>query len=244
METALPGAQADIGSHDSVLTCVQKTERITAIVPLAIMVICVAPPVLGNLIHLSVAGALLNGFLCFLISGLLIKGVKAFILTPFQNFRYKKAAEQLGAEIQAGNSSVLQKRIWWQETPGALAITRQGEVIVMDQKSDYRKRYLRADQIVGVQVEREATHITNTRHGGRFTIGGLSRSGLFGGYTFGGRSRSITRTVETAFLELQYQLDPNGVTYMTIVPFGNARREADALCTTIRRMARLSQAQL
>mgnify|MGYP001257678883 CR=1 FL=1 len=31
METALSGAQMNIGSHDSVLTCLQKTQKITAI---------------------------------------------------------------------------------------------------------------------------------------------------------------------------------------------------------------------
>ncbi|MCF3636108.1 hypothetical protein LU298_06285 [Komagataeibacter intermedius] len=237
METVLADQETVAQPHDTVLECVEKTEKIKAFVPLALVVLCVAPPVLGNLVHFRLGSALVNGVVCFLIAGLLIKGVNRFVLAPFQTFRYKGAAEQLAREIQSSDQMVLQKRIWWEDTPGALAITRQGQLVIMDQNSRYQRLYLRPDQIVGVSVEREATHVTDTRHGGRFTVGGLSRGGLFGGYTFGGRSRSTTRTVETAFLEIQYQLDRNGVTYITVVPFGTARRDAEALRTTIARLA-------
>lgn len=237
METVLVGQDAIGSPHDTVLECVQKTEKIKAVVPLAIFAICVLPAVFGNLIHFQLVGALLNGFICFLLAGLLIRGINKFVISPYQTFRYKAAAERLARDIQAGNQPIIQKRIWWEDTPGALAITRQGQLVIMDQNSRYRRLYLRPDQIVGVSVEREATHVTDTRHGGRFTVGGLSRGGLFGGYTFGGRSRSTTRTVETAFLEIQYQLDRNGVTYITVVPFGTARRDAEALRTTIARLA-------
>lgn len=237
METVLAADEASAIPNDTVLECVQKTEKIKAVVPLAIMALCVLSPVLGNLVHFQIAGALLNGFICFLISGLLIRGANKFVISPFQSFRYKAAAEQLAKDIQAGSQVVLQKRIWWQDTPGALAITRQGLLIIMDHNSRYQRICLRSDQIVRVTVEREATHVTDTRHGGRFTIGGVSRGGLFGGYTFGGRSRSTTHTIEAAFLEIQYQLEPNGMTYVTVVPFGAARRDADALCATIGRLA-------
>lgn len=237
METVLVGQDAIGSPHDTVLECVQKTEKIKAVVPLAIVAICVLPAVFGNLIHFQLVGALLNGFICFLLAGLLIRGINKFVISPYQTFRYKAAAERLARDIQAGNQPIIQKRIWWEDTPGALAITRQGQLVIMDQNSRYQRLYLRPDQIVGVSVEREATHVTDTRHGGRFTVGGLSRGGLFGGYTFGGRSRSTTRTVETAFLEIQYQLDRNGVTYITVVPFGTARRDAEALRTTIARLA-------
>ncbi|MFS3137116.1 hypothetical protein ACLRDC_17400 [Gluconacetobacter sacchari] len=236
METVLVSEEAAGRPHDTVLDCVQKTEKMKEMVPLAIIAICVLPAVLGNLIHFQLVGALLNGFVCFLVAGLLIRVVNKFFISPYQTFRYKGAAERLARDIQAGNQPIVQKRIWWQDTPGALAITRQGQLAIMDHNTRYQRLCLRPDQIVAVGVEREVTHVTDTRHGGRFTIGGLSRGGLFGGYTFGGRSRSTTRTIETAFLEIQYQLDRNGVTYITVVPFGTTRRDAEALCTTIKRL--------
>jgi len=96
--------QDAIGSpHDTVLECVQKTEKIKAVVPLAIVAICVLPAVFGNLIHFQLVGALLNGFICFLLAGLLIRGINKFVISPYQTFRYKAAAERLARDIQAGN---------------------------------------------------------------------------------------------------------------------------------------------
>lgn len=95
METVLTDQETVARPRDTVLDCVQKTEKIKAVVPLAIIAICVIPAVLGNLVHFQLVGALLNGFICFLIAGLLIKGVNMIVLGPFQTFRYKRAAEQL-----------------------------------------------------------------------------------------------------------------------------------------------------
>ncbi|CAI9121969.1 hypothetical protein [Brytella acorum] len=83
METVLSDQETVAQPHDTVLECVEKTEKIKAFVPLALVVLCVAPPVLGNLIHFRLGSALVNGVVCFLIAGLLIKGVNGFVLAPF-----------------------------------------------------------------------------------------------------------------------------------------------------------------
>ena len=89
--------------------------------------------------------------------------------------------------------------------------------------------------IVNASVERQATQITNIRHGGRVTLGGIS-GGFFGGYTFGGRSKAVTTTVEIAFLEVRYQLERNGAVYTTVLPFADDRRGADNLRAAILRL--------
>ncbi len=68
--------------------------------------------------------------------------------------------------------------------------------------TDYDENLLHPTQIANVSVEREATQIANTKHGGSFTFGGAS-GGFLGAFTSRGRSRCVTRTVETAFLKLR-----------------------------------------
>ena len=69
----------------------------------------------------------------------------------------------------------------------------------------------------------------------RVSSSGGTSGGLLGAFTSGGLSRSVTRTVETTFLELRYQLERNGAVYTTVIPFGADRRGADALCATLTR---------
>ncbi len=64
----------------------------------------------------------------------------------------------------------------------------RGHVVITDYDTDYHQLWLSRDQIVHATVEREATVYTDTREGGRLTLGGVS-GGLFGGYTFGAASR-------------------------------------------------------
>jgi len=223
-------------SYPEALECVERTERMMAIVPAAVIIVLVGLPILSELAHLRFGGAILGGLIMLVIGGFVSQGVTRFILSPIRTARYKRVAATLAAGVRAVPAAVSQWRSWWDGAPGALAVTQAGDLVIVDRSTNYEELWLRPSRIVNVGVEREAVRITNTKHGGRFTLGGASRGGLFGGYTFGGRSRSVTHSVETAFLEIRYQLERNGMTHTSVIPFGNDRRGADALCATLRRL--------
>jgi hypothetical protein len=125
---------------------------------------------------------------------------------------------------------------WYQSSPGAVALCASGGVVLCDRSTTYQALRLTPDQIVGVQVERERTLFTTSRHSARMMIGG-GRSGVFGGYIGGGRSTSVSREHEQAFLEIQYQVWAGDCVRITVIPFGEDRRSADAVCATLRRSA-------
>jgi len=226
--------------NDDIRSTVDQMEKIAQFTPLGILALLVGFPVISGILNGSIGGALLVGFIMFIVAGFVIKIVNAVVIGPMQTVRYKRAAATLAGQVQSLSIPTSLWRSWWIGAPGALAITRDGHVVIVDRSTDYSQLWLGQGQIVNVSVEREATQITNTKHGGRFTFGGASSGGLFGGYTTGGRSRSTTKTVETAFLEIRYQLERNGSVYTSVVPFAANRRAADELCAAITRIEHAS----
>lgn len=222
--------------NDDIRATVDQMEKIARWTPLAILAVLVGFPVVSGLLQGAIGSAILIGLIMFIVAGFAIRIVNAVIIGPMQTVRYKRAASTLAAQVQSLPVSTSLWRSWWTGAPGALAITRDGHVVIIDRSTDYSALWLGRGQIVNVSVEREATQITNTKHSGRFTLGGVSSGGLLGGYTTGGRSKSTTKTVETAFLEIRYQLERNGSVYTTVIPFNADRRGADELCAAITRI--------
>lgn len=222
-------------SNDGVLATVSQTETIARFVPLGILIVICGLPTISALFRNGFGSALLIAIITFVIAGLIIRIVASVVLRPMRHVRYKAAAKTLAAQMQAVAEPVVQWFSWWTFAPGALAITRPGHLVIVDRSTDYTHLRLARDQIVNVSVEREATQITNTKHGGSFTFGGVS-GGVLGAFTTGGRSKSTTTTVETAFVEVRYQLERNGAVYTSVVPFGGDRRGAEQLCAQIARL--------
>lgn len=151
--------------------------------------------------------------------------VDNLVLASIRAVRYRGAARRLLDQLLTvpGTDS---RRAWWEGGPGALAIQRGGHLLLTDRSTGYVPYALGSEQIVGVSVERRATHITDgDTHG---------HVGLFGGVKT--QTRSVTRTVESASLEIRYQLEPNGMVRTAVVPFGDDRRGAEELCGTISRL--------
>ncbi|MBU3077752.1 hypothetical protein [Sphingomonas quercus] len=236
MSDPVAAVPASPKAYPEALDCVQKTEKMMQVVPGLVVLVLVGLPVLSELAHLRVSSAITIGVIMLIIAGFVAKGVTRFILSPIRTTRYKAVANQLAEGVRAIPASVSQWRCWWEGAPGALAVTQAGDLVIVDRSTNYEELWLRPSQLAHISVEREAVQITNTKHGGRFTLGGASRGGLFGGYTFGGKSRSVTHMQETAFLEIRYQLERNGMTYTSVIPFGADRRGADALCATLVRL--------
>lgn len=149
--------------------------------------------------------------------------------------RYKNAAKTLASQLQSVPERVTIRPNCWMGAPGAVAVTENGHVVISDRSINYEELWLSPSQIVNVGIEREATQITNIRHGGSFTLGGMS-GGLFEGYTFGSRSRSTMTLIENAFLKIRYQFERNSSVSTTVLPFGRERRAAEELCATFSRL--------
>lgn len=222
--------------HPGALACVNQTEMLERYVPLGIMAVFVGYPVLGSLVNFGIGTAIVTGLIGFVVGGFVVRIVRKLVLQPVRAMRYKSVAGTLAGSLQTAPTAVAQWLSWYLGSPGALAVTKRGDIVIVDRSTGYQELWLTPAQIAHVGVEREATHITNTKHGGRYTLGRVSGSGIFSAYTFGGRSQSITQTVETAFVEVRYQFERNGPTYMAVIPFGDNRRAADALCATLSRL--------
>jgi hypothetical protein len=211
--------------NDDIRATVEQVEAITLWTPRAILVVFVGLPILVGL-SAGIGWAVICGIFYYLFARLLIAGTRIMIIRPMTTARYKAAAQTLGRQLRALPEPTSLSAAWWQERPGAAAVTGHGHVVIATYDTGYQQRWLTVGQIVDVSVERDATVFTDTREGGRFTFGGFSGN-LFGGFTTGARANSVSTTVETAFLEVRYQLERNGSVQTCVVPFGNDRRGAD-----------------
>lgn len=215
--------------------CVEQTEQFCAITPAVVVLALVGLGVTPSLVELKLVSAIVGGVFMLVVAGLVLVAVEKVVLNPYRALRYKRVANALASAAQTLPVPVSQSISWSAPVPGALSITQRGDVVLVDRATGYQQLWLNPSNLVAVNVEREAKLITNTKHSGRLSVGGAS-GGLLGGYLLGGRSRSTTHTIETAFLEIHFQLERNGVTQTAVIPFGDDRRAADALCATLRRL--------
>ncbi|WP_051124911.1 hypothetical protein [Sphingomonas sp. PAMC 26605] len=225
-------------SNPEILHCVEQTEKISSIVPMAIILGLVGLSAIGPLVMGHFVDVIVGSLIMYFIAKAVASVVNSLILKPMRTVRYKGAAKTLASQLQAGPERVTICQSWWMGAPGAIAVTANGHVIICDRSTNYEELWLVPSQIVNVGIEREATQITNIRHGGSFTLGGVS-GGIFGGYTFGGRSKATTTVIEDAFLEIRYQFERNSPVYTTVLAFGRERRAAEELCGTLTRLEHL-----
>ncbi len=222
-------------SNPEILRCVEQTEKVNALVPKVIIIGMLVLLAAGPFLHGYVFLGLVNAVFVYFGAKVAVWLVNKIVLQPMRITRYKGAARTLADQLKAVPERVTLCQNWWLGAPGAIAVTANGHVIISDRSTNYEELWLEPSQIMNVGIEREATQITNIRHSGSFTLGGVS-GGLFGGYTFGGRSRATTTTIENAYLEIRYQFERNGAVYTTVLPFGGDRRSAEELCAMLTRL--------
>lgn len=222
---------------DDVMRCVASQERLERILPRAafVAVWCVfAIRTLADQ-RRDVPAAIIGAIFTFFVAKLVVRGVRALILESSRRIRYDRAAARLRSQLQVSDDLVVGPLSWTIGAPGAMAMTRSGEVVILDRAHEYAPLRLVPDQIADVRVERQSQQFTQTHHGGRTSLMGLG--GSFGAaYTMGGASTSVTSTVENYALEIRYQLEKNGPVSTITVPGGSDRRVVEELCATIRRL--------
>jgi hypothetical protein len=225
------------GINDNIMRCVESQEKLERLTPRAIYLVVVGIPFL-----LSVVGAgeidanvLFTTALAYIAARLLIWAVRGSLVQPSRRIRFERAATKLRNYLHGSDPLALGPYSWTYGSPGAVAISQAGEITVADRSTGYHLLRILPQQVASVKVEREARHITHTRHSGATTLGAFGK-GFGVAQTFGGRSTSVTETVEQFFLEICYQLQKNGAVSTVVVPCGPVRRDAEELCMAIERL--------
>lgn len=212
----------------------ERLERtLTRTTYIAVMGVFILPVLIGR--DPDVFSVIIGAIFSFFLAKLILRGVRALILKPIRQSRYDRAAARLSSQLQASGDIAVGPYSWTVETPGAIAITSTGDVVILDHAHGYAPLRLALHQIADVRVERQSQVLTQTHHGGRTSLMGLGSS--FGAaYTMGGRSTSVTSTIDEYALEIRYQLEKNGPVSTVVVPGGSDRRVVEELCATIRRL--------
>ena len=229
----MPGTDAS----DDVIRCIAGQERLertlTRATYIAVMGLFALSVLAGR--DPDAFSVIIGAIFTFFVAKLIVRGVRALILEPSRRIRYKRAATQLSSQLEASGDIAVGPYSWTVGAPGAIAMTGSGDVLILDHAHGYAPLRLEPHQIADVRVERQSQVFTQTRHGGRTSLIGLG--GSFGAaYTMGGRSTSVTRTVDEYALEIRYQLVKNGPVDTVTVPGGSDRRVVEELCATIRRL--------
>lgn len=161
--------------------------------------------------------------------------VQKVYLEPTRERSFDRAADKLKAWIRSEYGPGVQTFSWTIHSPGALGLTAAGQVVVSGLATGYRLLALSPSQIADVKVERRAEVITHTSHSGSTGVGFVGKSFAVG-QSFGGRSTSVSQTVEYYALELRYQLERNGKIHTLTIPGDSSRTTVEEICTAIRRM--------
>lgn len=215
---------------------VKSQEKLERVVPLAIKLAVIGLPLAWALLTNANGLILITiGVAIFVAVKIALWAARSLFLEPSRRARYNRAAAKLRGYLDDDGDVVVGPYSWTLGASGAIAMTRAGEVLIVDYAHDYRLLRLLPAQIAGVKVECNSRQFVETLHSGRTTVGGFS--GSFGmGYTLPGRSTTVTNTVNEYFLEIQYQLEKNAMVSTVIVPGGADRRVPQELCATIRRL--------
>lgn len=219
-------------AYDAVNPCrriVSQVRRIDYWVPRVILGACLLLGALNFLTGLLQAQLKIGSLLLGLVGGWLLSIVlnwlvRLIVLRPMKALRFGVVMRELSG--RAARFHVQDSYRWSRDSPGMMLALTDERLLICSEETDYEDLQLSASQIAEVRMEREAVAHAITRERGRFTIGGGSR--LFGAWTFGGKSRSTTRVVETIFLEIAVHGGAWGRTGSVVVPFGPDRRTAES----------------
>jgi len=123
---------------------------------------------------------------------------------------------------------------WKTPVPRVIAINPSTRKLFIEGPgTDYYGLTLAPEQILEAKVEREQRIETTTRHDSRviYSFGSPDFSVLGGG-----SSRSSSRVIESAYLEISYILDLDSTPHRVVFPFMGQRREADDWALAINHM--------
>lgn len=174
----------------------------------------------------------------FVISAFVFSAVDSIFLNSMRSIRFRKCVARM-SEWANKSITVTRSNFWKTPYPKFLAIDPVRKLLAIEaEATNYVGSILRADQILDVKVEREQHVETRTTHSGRTIYGGVF-GGIFGAGRVGREtSKSTSRTVEQAYLEITFALSSTDAPCRVVFEFGKDRRQADDWVLMIDQMRR------
>lgn len=165
----------------------------------------------------------------WLIGFAIVMKIYKIIFNTYRKTRYRLASKNLANQLP----TVLQANevYTWENYPGIIAVDRkQRLILIQNYFNEYQPLILIPEQILAINIERESTIHSKTKQG--------MTTHLFGkgwGFSFGGRSKTTSQVVNSIFLEIHFQLENAGNSWISI-PFGGDHRHAESFALTLRNL--------
>ena len=228
------------GKDTETATIVQSTENTYLWIIRGLMACCLilfAVNVFGSLIKNGIGTAIVEGIFLAIILILIFFGIKKvfdlLIMRPCRAIRYKACLKRIEQALPGFGLNPTLNYQWHLPTPCVLALdSRAGILFIQGQATGNYRLFLQPHHILQAKIERESAIYTETTHDGSTVL--FSGSGI--GRVLSSKSHSKSTVVETAFLEIHYQLSEHDAPSWIAFDFGEDRREADSVLCAIQRM--------
>ncbi len=223
-----PLMEQDAATAETVRSQLNR-ERVVTIV---LMVLCAAA-VVPSLVHEGIVAGIFAAVVMFFMFGLLHWLARVAVFQPMRLVRFGTCVNTM-TELAQRHLALVKYCSWKTPLPRFIAIEPgQRALFIEGPDTDYYALVVRPHQIVETKIEREQTVQTTTKHGSRWTYG-FGSSGF--GFISGARSKSMSKVIETAFLEISVVLNAATPPVRVVFPFGEQRRDAEDWVLAIRHM--------
>ena len=178
----------------------------------------------ANLKESSALYSLFNAFLASILAiiacAILLLLLEVFILKPYRFIRYSACIKEMIKTLPSYGIDPELIHRWRLPKPSLMALdTQQSVLMLQTPATDYYRLFLRAGEILEIKVERKTVVETKTEHNEFFSS-----------------SSSKSVAIESAFLEIHYQRFNDQAPEWIVIPYGEARQDADAMAVAIRRI--------
>jgi hypothetical protein len=214
------------------MAVVEAQMKVEKTASLALKILC-AIPVIGSLVKDGVLSAVISVVIMFFVHAGLVWLLRVLVFSPMRSARFAPCVRRMN-DLAKSRMDLVKWSSWKTPLPQFLAIDPgRRSLFIESPDTGYRALVLSPEQIAEVKVEREQVVETKTSHGSRMTYS-FGSTGL--GMVGGGSSRSTSKVIETAFLEISYVLNSASTPTRVVLAFGTDRRGADDWVIAIRHM--------
>lgn len=231
-ETIKAYADPIIIEDQNTLSTVNSQIKVNKIIDIAVILLSIAytiSSIVDNGLSWFVLVLIGFGFIYYLITAFI---ANILILLPMRFFRFRACVKRM-RELPQPHMHSNKWASWNTPFPAVLTIDSARKLLFLDSEhTKFRGLVLTPNQISDVKIEREQTIHTDTNHSS--SMGFLTSFGLM--FMSGGSSKSKTKVIETAFLEISYVLDNISAPKRAVFPFGTDRRSADDWAVAIKHM--------
>lgn len=168
--------------------------------------------------------ALFGGFIDLIAFGVISTVIGIVVFVPLEMVKFGRCRRAIRAFIDTLPMVKPEVITWESPRPGAIAVDPASGCLFIELDAlGYRRILLKQKEILWAKVEREATVHTTTKKSATRHIMWTSSFAT----SHGGSSKSETKVVETAFLEVAFQAEGSYSPEIFVIPFRKDRREAE-----------------